>query len=451
MASKLPPDVSSLDIDICDVCNFSCIYCYHHDMNGHRMPEKTIDTIVEAIPKTEKPFNINFFGGEPLLALDRIKYFIRKCEENDLNMKYGLTSNLSMLNDDIVAYMRYKKISIHCSIDGNPEIQDTQRPKHGGQPTSHIIESKVKYALKITPNDTVRMTILKKNLPHYYDSVKYMFNTLGFASCAPVLVAEENWSKEDWDVLDEQLRKTVDWVYTGLVRHKRWHNVKWIEKAKPASLKRSTQMCGAGLNNIAISLSGDMYPCHRFTRADNTGMYWLGNIHDKNWLVDFLSRRILINSLHDNNFEMCLHCPAFETCGGGCPHINVTSSGKGTEEKEQHKYLPPYNYCEIKRRQHHWGTYFWRKIYQYKLNNERLKKLKVAPSQKPSQVTDKQKTSNYRDNFKGAEAYNEFYSEQKSARELLIAKFGKKNQKEQDVISKEVFQEEEGDCSTCSC
>lgn len=444
MSSKFPPDVSSLDIDICDRCNFACVYCYHHDMNGHIMPEKTIDSIVAAIPKTEKPFNINFFGGEPLLALDRIKYFVAKCEEAELNMTYGLTSNLSMLNDDIAAYMKDKGISIHCSIDGNAEIQDTQRPKHGGQPTSQIIEAKAKYALEITPNDSARMTILRKNLPHYFDSVKYMFNTLGFASCAPVLVAEEDWTKEDFALLEEQLKKTVEWVYTGLVRHKRWHSVKWIEKAKPASMKRGTQMCGAGMNNIAISLSGDMYPCHRFTRADGFGMFWLGNIHEDRWLIDFLGRRTLVNNLHNNDFEMCLHCPAFETCGGGCPHINVTSFGK---EEKSDKYLPPYNYCEIKRRQHHWGTYLWRKLHQLRVKRERERIKKMAPVTKPSQKNTQEKKS-YREMVMGAKEYNEFYKEQKSARELLISKFKKKTE---PVLPKEVIGEDDEGCGSCGC
>ena len=76
----LKPDFMQLTIMPTEQCNFRCIYCYESFEKG-KMTKQIADAIVIYIEKNisnYKGIKIDWFGGEPLLAMDIIEYISDK-------------------------------------------------------------------------------------------------------------------------------------------------------------------------------------------------------------------------------------------------------------------------------------------------------------------------------------------------------------------------------------
>jgi uncharacterized protein len=117
-------------------CNETCVYCHasranmdavHTDMTKE-IAEKTVDQILAT---TNPNVTIEFQGGEPLANFPVVKHIIEYALE--ANKKVGKTveftmvSNLSLMDEDKLAYLVGKKVQICTSIDGPEHLHDKQR------------------------------------------------------------------------------------------------------------------------------------------------------------------------------------------------------------------------------------------------------------------------------------------------------------------------------------
>ena len=97
--------------------------------------------------KNSTEINISFYGGEPLLEMELIK----KCVEYSRTifkrkrLMFNLTTNASLLTDDIILYMKRENFLLTISLDGPREVHDKNRTfadgKHG---TYDIVIDKIK-------------------------------------------------------------------------------------------------------------------------------------------------------------------------------------------------------------------------------------------------------------------------------------------------------------------
>ena len=88
-------------------CNMKCIYCYEgNEKKKMYMNEETIDKAIEflmtrAKELKDKRMNIEFHGGEPLLAyksMESIVYKLRaKCDMEEIELRFGCTTNATLL------------------------------------------------------------------------------------------------------------------------------------------------------------------------------------------------------------------------------------------------------------------------------------------------------------------------------------------------------------------
>ena len=76
--------LNSLWINVAHTCNLACKYCFvnkgKYDNSGELMTLQVAEDKVEEwlinLDEKQKVFNVIFFGGEPLLNLDVIKYIV---------------------------------------------------------------------------------------------------------------------------------------------------------------------------------------------------------------------------------------------------------------------------------------------------------------------------------------------------------------------------------------
>lgn len=128
-------------------CNETCVYCHasRADMDAVHtdMSKETAEKCVEFALRTTSPFvTIEFQGGEPLVNFEVVKHVVEHARK--LNAKAGKTleftmvSNLSLMDDEKLAFLLDHRVQICTSIDGPAPLHDKQRklPMHSAHATA---------------------------------------------------------------------------------------------------------------------------------------------------------------------------------------------------------------------------------------------------------------------------------------------------------------------------
>jgi uncharacterized protein len=323
--------VKMLDLDLNQLCNLHCSFCYFGEKVGDKMPIEVARDALDALfygnpEKGER--RVHGFGGETLLSFDLMKEIVaygRECEAlTGYPFTWGLTSNITMLNVEMVDFFVKNRGQIHVSIDGSPRAHDRTRIRHDGRGSSKEVVAHVPLALQITPEDSARMTIPAKNAQFILESVEF-FRSLGFRSAAPVIVSEDSWDNY-WGVLDSQLQKVTNW-WLKLFAKGEVFRLKFLDDGFQAIVlpKKREKPCGAGRTLLAVGVDGEVSPCHRFSGTMKTGMK-LGKLGEK---LDFSVLKPFQDfdaTKHD--WPECRTCEAYFACSGGCPAVNFAHYGR---------------------------------------------------------------------------------------------------------------------------
>lgn len=123
-------------------CNFSCTYCQVSrqatDRSQYDMSERDVDGALDLIfSSPSSDLTIEFQGGEPLVAFDRVCYAIeealRRNREAKRRLRFVVCSNLSLLTDEMLAFFRRHDVFLSTSLDGPAALHEANRPSptHG--------------------------------------------------------------------------------------------------------------------------------------------------------------------------------------------------------------------------------------------------------------------------------------------------------------------------------
>lgn len=115
-------------------CNFRCAYCYEKFKSG-KMSKETVDSIIKFLTKNARRFsvfNISWFGGEPLLALDIIEYFTNRIL--DISRFYHIPYISSMTTNGFLLdfktferLLKWRVNSFQITIDGTENSHNKSR------------------------------------------------------------------------------------------------------------------------------------------------------------------------------------------------------------------------------------------------------------------------------------------------------------------------------------
>ena len=158
----------SLTINPTLYCNFACPYCFEGSHPQKYMTEQVEDDIIKFVKKhgDAKAVNVTWFGGEPLLAFNRIVSLTEKFKSLGLVYEAGMITNGYLLTDRVVSYLDELQIkSIQVTIDGMREVHDSRRCLRNGHPTFDRIIENIKRTHAVCPNIklNVRVNIDRTN------------------------------------------------------------------------------------------------------------------------------------------------------------------------------------------------------------------------------------------------------------------------------------------------
>jgi radical SAM protein with 4Fe4S-binding SPASM domain len=345
---KITMKVSSLTLYLTDDCNFNCTYCYQTKGKEY-MPEQTLENaMVFYFPFLTDRFDLNFYGGEPLLAFDLIKKAISKT--SSLNEKlqkkgeYSLTTNGSFMTEEILDFLNNHKFSVELSFDGL--AHDLQRKKGSSRKVTNTLKELLDY-----PNIQVEVNSVftSSTIDTLYESIKYILN-FGVPRVNFSLSTIARWDEDSLEKYKMELTKL-----RGLLLriYKNRGNIPVRNFGEGGSFKRRRFSCVAGEDRFVVTPNSDVWGCFLFSdyfkgkeRSLEFDKYYFGN------LMDFANDHESIYPKISKNYSKltmskffsagkdCLFCSYFEHCRV-CP-INAAFSGSEIGNIQEH-------ICKLKR------------------------------------------------------------------------------------------------------
>lgn len=332
----------SVTLNVTNNCNLHCTYCFEHEKNPNMMsPQTAIDIIDAAYREVDKEigvFTINLFGGEPLLNWPTIKALIDHCNEKKYKVKYGITSNLTLLNDEMIKYVDDNAIMLLVSIDSGKVCHDRNRCN-----SYDLVVKNIKRLIdaNLTLFVEARITILPADTEYVIDEIKHLIS-LGVHNICPMPVTDVKWTDEDLLKLQKYYTDAMQ-LYVDLLNTNGDANIS-IKNTDEVLVNIMSPkiddpiMCPIYSNKwCAFDTNGDIYPCHQGPTSEEPfkADMLIGNVYRG---VD----ETKINNEHTYASyakDMCKDCAGKSICKGGCPTENMRMSGKHDE--------PSDSYCKV--------------------------------------------------------------------------------------------------------
>ena len=328
--------VKAMCLHVAHDCNLKCKYCFaaQGDFGGSKelmsfeVGKKAIDYLIEN-SGNRRNLEIDFFGGEPLMNFDVVKQLVDygKSIENKYgkNIRFTITTNGILLDDEKIKYINDNMHNVVLSLDGRKSVNDNMRPTLNDKGSHDVILPKFKKLVNERPKDKyyyIRGTFTRENLDFAEDVMYFAEQGFKLTSIEPVVDEESNpyaLKEEDLPRVFEEYEKLAIKYADMQVKgddFKFFHFIVDLNQG-PCVIKRITG-CGAGNEYLAITPSGDIYPCHQFVGNDD---YKLANIMDKEVVLP-LDITNKFRNAHVYSKEECNKCWNKFYCSGGC-HANA--------------------------------------------------------------------------------------------------------------------------------
>ncbi len=209
--------------------------------------------------------------------------------------------------------------NIVLSLDGRPEIHDALRPMVSGKGSYAVALANMKKLVERRGDQEyyIRGTFTSRNLD-FTEDVKHL-RSLGFAqlSLEPVVLPDDS----PYAILEEHVAQVLeeydelaDYVLQSRQNPDTWLNFFhfMVDLSGGPCLKKRIAGCGAGVEYVAVTPEGDIYPCHQFVGQEKMKM---GSVLTGELNGDI--RRMFADcTLLDK--PACTECWAKYFCSGGC-------------------------------------------------------------------------------------------------------------------------------------
>lgn len=324
--------IDYLELIMSEACNFRCTYCIHFNnletsdrINNPKKfmrydtSKETVDRYLEILRGHGKRVaEINFGGGEPLLAWPVIKQVLEYCRityGSEFEFRFSINTNASLITPDIAAILKEHRVEIASSLDGLREGNDRVRlTKSGGGTFSQIMRGFDALTQAGYPLDGIAVTVIEKNFHELDESIVDWAVARGMKNV-----------RIDIDVVG-MVEVLVEEIVEKMMRIRRFAAARGVdvpgfwsrpaENLNESTLESRVAFCGAVRgNNMCVDPSGNIYGCGYSTTQ-------LGSLSTiQSFHVPGATYHRFVRDHLTGVMEMCKGCMIEGQCGGGC---NIT-------------------------------------------------------------------------------------------------------------------------------
>lgn len=242
-------------------CNLRCSYCYDRFSCGAGAEPKRICEEITRLAAEYPRLHIQFMGGEPLLAFDKICSIVDFCEANfaeESAVSFSITTNGCLLTDEIIRFLNRHSFSVCISADG---CMDGNGRLVGSDEKVFPMEKAVMIAS--LRSVYVRSTIAPAHIRSMY-ALYCALREAGVraAAFAPAIDSSYCYTAEDAMAWNEGISRIAEEIYDYGMLECRLMNVENGVKRIMARCERK-RVCSAGCGMMAVDTDGTRYPCHR--------------------------------------------------------------------------------------------------------------------------------------------------------------------------------------------
>jgi uncharacterized protein len=324
--------IDYLELIMSEACNFRCTYCIHFNnletsdrINNPKkfmrfdMAKETVDRYLEILRGHGKRVaEINFGGGEPLLAWPVIKQMLEYCHttySSEFEFRFSINTNASLITPEIAATLKEHRVKIASSIDGLREGNDRVRlTKSGGGTFSQIMHGFDALTQAGYPLDGIAVTVTEKNFHELDESIIDWAVARGMKNV-----------RIDIDVVD-MVEIPIEDVVAKLMQIRHYAATRGVdvpgfwsrpaENLNESTLESRVAFCGAVRgNSMCLGPSGNIYGCG-YSTTQLGSLSEIQSFHAPGTAYHHFVRNHLTGVM-----EMCKGCMIEGQCGGGC---NIT-------------------------------------------------------------------------------------------------------------------------------
>jgi uncharacterized protein len=292
--------------------------------------KRALDFLIEN-SGTRRNLEVDFFGGEPLMNWDVVKELVAYAREEEKkhnkNFRFTLTTNGLLIDDDVIEFSNREMSNVVLSLDGRKEINDIARVDIEGNGSYDMIVPKFQEMVRARGDRGyyMRGTFTHAN-PDFTKDVLHMAD-LGFTelSMEPVVCAPDDpaaLTPEDIEIV----KKEYEFLAEEMLRRQKegrpftfYHYM--IDLTNGPCVYKRISGCGSGTEYMAVTPTGDLYPCHQFVGDEG---YKLGDIWNG---VTNNELREDFRSCNAYSRKECEDCWAKLYCSGGCAANAYHASG----------------------------------------------------------------------------------------------------------------------------
>ena len=355
---ELKVQLSQLILIVTEDCNIRCKYCIYSDNYPHvkgyskkkmsfSIARKAVDYYMELHKKREENGfrrgpTITFYGGEPLLQYKLIKQVVEYCKEKNYNAQYFITTNGTLLKDEMIDFFIVNDFVITFSLDGFKSNNDRNRIFPNGKGTFDLVLDKV-YRLQEekkkrnivkgisfsccfdTYTDMCKIVeFFNQNDKIFYPySIIYnqigKYNTTYYDYCdraheQGIITEEPDTFEKTVNILQKDFIEKITkdnsvssvgvlYLFMGLI------NIIWRSRGR---MPKNKLACTPG-SKIAVSPEGDFFVCEKVSQ-----MCSIGNVNEK---LDMNKVNRLNKEYLDIRRKYCSDCSISRLCSVCFMHL----------------------------------------------------------------------------------------------------------------------------------
>lgn len=336
--------ISQMTLQVTQNCNFRCRYCAYSNFETDKQRShtnvsmsyetacKAVDFFFERSMDAESPL-IGFYGGEPLLMFPLMKEVVAYAKQRfaGRKLRFNITTNASLMNEEVVKFFIENAFSVTVSIDGPREIHDLNRKmadmKTG---TFDIVIQRLEEAVAKYPafRDLlmINMVVDPKNDVDCANDLFVSYDVLDRETINATLV-DTTYLSEDFNATQEfRIKSEYDYFVALLSKYREIDN----QFISPLNIVRVRRLesdidrmssieflpdttapggpCLPGVLRLFVDVNGRLFPCERC--SENSAIMNIGTIENG---FDYDKCNTLLNVAQFAADE-CRECWALNRC-----------------------------------------------------------------------------------------------------------------------------------------